>query len=77
MNFLVQTAEFSLNYTMLTTLAIKANVGKSKMNSAKVTSSGIEPGVTLLRGCSSTSLLILWMGLVSKGLVLHFRVRKE
>ena len=27
--------EFSLNYTMLATLAVKANVRKSKINSAK------------------------------------------
>ena len=33
--------EFSLNYTKLATLAIKAYVGKNKINSAKkVTSSG-------------------------------------
>ena len=46
------------------------------MNSAKkkLPPLGIEPGascdqVTLVRGCSSTSLLILWMGFASKGLV--------
>ena len=35
--------EFFLNYTMLTTLAVKANVRKSKINSAKkLPSVGIE-----------------------------------